>query len=132
MVTCEKADTLSQQVIPPFLFRLVDFMNGLDKWNGSASDLLVEMTDMDTPVNTVTKLLNQYHNSVLAENGITYEYKRTGKSRIIWLTKCDGYDSCDSSIPAEKELSQPSSAVTNASIIRGFGVSHATFFTCKT
>ena len=131
LVDCDKEEILSRPVIPPFLFRLVDCMKGSNKWNGSASDLLGEIADIETPVNTVTKLLNQYHDTILAENHIIYEYKRTAKSRIICLTKRDGYDSCDSSLPAEKELSQLSPAVTTDDIKRGAGVSPATHLVCK-
>lgn len=130
-IACEKPEEIAGREIPDFLFRLVDFISQRGEWNGCASELLAEMADQETPVNTVTKLLNQYHSTILAENGITYEYKRTGKGRSIRLIKGDGCDSCDSNIPTGKEPSLPSPTVTGVAVERGVGVSPTTHLACK-
>ena len=77
---------------------------------------LAIMENADTPYNTITKLINQFHNTVLFGNGITYEYRRDGGKRYISLeykADNDGYDSNDSDVPTEKELSQPSQLSQN-------------------
>ncbi|MFZ5974218.1 MAG: hypothetical protein ACOYU3_02255 [Bacillota bacterium] len=130
-IACQKPEEIAGREIPDFLFRLVDFISQLGEWNGCASELLAEMDDQETPANTVTKLLNQFHSTILAENGITYEYKRTGKGRSIRLIKGDGYDSCDSNIPTGKEPSLPSPTVTRVAVERGVGVSPTTHLACK-
>jgi hypothetical protein len=109
-LSCDTAEEVRRRETPEFIFRVVSFIAGRGEWAGSATDLLTEMDDVATAVNTVTKLLNQY-NGVLAENSIEYQYNRTGKSRLIRL-RSDGYDSCDSSIPTGKQPSQPSPTVT--------------------
>lgn len=113
LVSCEVTETLVQHEVPPFFSRLVDFMTAQSEWSGSASELLVELDDKQTPPNTVTKLLNQFHSTLLAEKGIIYSYNRTGKGRVIHLTS-DSCDGCDSYLPTEKKPSQPSPAVTGA------------------
>jgi hypothetical protein len=110
-ISCETTEDVRKRVTPEFIFRVVSFITGRAEWRGSATDLLNEMNDTTTMVNTVTKLLNQNY-GVLAENGIEYRYNRTGKSRLIRL-RGDGCDSCDSSIPAGKQPSQPSPTVTS-------------------
>jgi hypothetical protein len=97
-LSCDSAEDVRKKETPQFILRVVDFMTNREEWRGSASELLAEMGDETTAVNTVTKLLNQYHSSILAGKGIEYRYHRTGKSRVIRLCPSDGYDSCDSSI----------------------------------
>ena len=104
-------------------------MAGRKEWCGSATELLFEMSNTTTAVNTVTKLLNQYYDT-LAENGVEYRYCRTGKSRLIRL-KGDGYDSCDSYIPTGKQPSQPSPTVTFGGSNGVQGISPATHLACK-
>jgi hypothetical protein len=128
-VSCETAEDVRKREVPEFIFRVVSFMTGRGVWSGNATDLMTEMGDTTTTVNTVTKLLNQYHR-VLAESGIEYRYHRTGKSRLIRL-RSDGYDGCDTEIPVGKQPSQPSPTVTCGDSKRGAGVSPATHLACK-
>lgn len=93
-ISCEGAEEVRKRQTPPFILGIVNFMAYRDEWRGSATELLYEMRDTTTAVNTVTKLLNQYHGSILAEKGIVYQYYRTGKSRMIQL-RSDSCDSCD-------------------------------------
>lgn len=110
-ISCETAEDVRKRETPEFIFRVVSFMSERRQWCGSATELLYEMDDTTTAINTVTKMLNQHH-EILAENGIEYRYYRTGKSRLIRL-KGDSYDSCDSEIPLGKQPSQPSPTVTS-------------------
>lgn len=87
---------LSEETVPPVLFRLVSFMQDRDKWSGTATELLEEMQEADTAPTVITKLLNEYHASVLSENSIRYAYRRTKAGRRIVLTRGDGVDSGDS------------------------------------
>jgi hypothetical protein len=109
-ISCESAEDVRKRETPEFIFRVVSFMAGREEWRGNATDLLADMGDTTTTVNTVTKLLNQHH-GVLAERGIEYRYNRTGKSRLIRL-RGDGCDSCDTEISVGKQPSQPSPTVT--------------------
>ena len=102
-LSCENSDEVKKGETPEFILQTISFMAGRKEWCGSATELLFEMSDTTTAVNTVTKLLNQYHDT-LTENGIEYRYYRTGKSRLIRL-KSDGYDSCDSYFPTGKQPS---------------------------
>lgn len=88
-ISCESAEDVRKKETPKFILRVVDFMTDRSEWRGSASELLAEMNDTTTAVNTVTKLLNQYHSSILAGKGIEYRYRRTGKSRVIRLKSHD-------------------------------------------
>lgn len=89
-LSCESAEDVRERETPAFVLRVVEFMADRNEWRGSASELLSEMGDITTAVNTVTKLLNQYHSTILAGKGIAYRYHRTGKSRLIRLSSHGG------------------------------------------
>ena len=131
VLSIEKAEDVLKRETPEFLFRLVDFMAAHPAWHGSATELLDALGDTQTPANTVTKLLNQYHVTVLADNSIVYSYSRTSSGRVIQLVRNDGSDSYDSSLLAEKKPSQLSPTVMDDNAERGAGVSPATHLACK-
>ncbi len=79
--------------VPPVLFRLVAFMEGRWEWSGTATELLERMGETDTAPTVITKLLNEYHATVLRENNIRYAYHRTKAGRRIVLSRVDGGDS---------------------------------------
>ena len=67
----------------PFFGRLRAFMAGKHYWIGTATDLLTEMNDTNTPPNTVTKLLNKYSFELYCNDGIDVNFRRTNRRRII-------------------------------------------------
>ena len=69
----------------PFFGKLKAFMVGKYYWMGTATDLLVEMKDKNTPPNTVTKLLNKYSLELYCSDGIDVNFRRTNRRRIIEL-----------------------------------------------
>ncbi len=89
----ESAD-LQREQIPPVLFRLVAFLRQYTKWTGTATELLSELGEKETPSNVITKYLGRYANDVLRPAGITYRTRRTGQSRLLCFTH-DGHDSND-------------------------------------
>ena len=70
----------------PFFGKLKAFMVGKHYWMGTATDLLTEMKDTNTPPNTVTKLLNKFSFELYCSSGIDVEFRRTNRRRIIELT----------------------------------------------
>ena len=62
-------------------------MAGKHYWIGTATDLLTEMNDTNTPPNTVTKLLNKFSFELYCNSGIDVVFRRTNRKRIIELTK---------------------------------------------
>ncbi|MDL2236781.1 helicase RepA family protein [Christensenellaceae bacterium OttesenSCG-928-K19] len=121
-VSCERSEEIRRRETPAFLFRVVELLQEHGNWSGSASGLLQALDDVNTPPNTVTKLLNQYHTTFLAESGIHYSFNRTSKARLIKLERVadksmppkigDGCDSCDGYSAIEKKPSLPSPTVT--------------------
>ena len=91
--------------VPPILFRLVAFMEGRREWSGTATELLTQMGETDTAPNVITKLLNEYHATVLRQNNVRYVYRRTKAGRRIVLSRGDGVDSGDglSGMPSKRE-----------------------------
>ena len=85
---------LQREQIPPVLFRLVAFLRQYTKWTGTATELLSELGENETPSNVITKYLGRYANDVLRPAGITYRTRRTGQSRLLCFTH-DGNDSND-------------------------------------
>ena len=70
----------------PFFGKLRAFMVGKHYWMGTATDLLTEMKDTNTPPNTVTKLLNKSSFELYCSSGIDVYFRRTNRRRIIELT----------------------------------------------
>ena len=105
LVRHETQESIRIRETPALVLRVVEFMSERKRWHGSASELIVALGDIDTPTNSVTKLLNQFHGTYLAEHGIGYSFKRTGKARIITLLCGDSYDGRDSALSVGKELS---------------------------
>jgi len=89
-------EQLAAAEIPPVLFQLVRFMQDKEMWSGTATELLTDLEEADTAPTVITKLLNEYHATVLSENGIRYAYRRIKAGRRIVLTRGDGVDSGDS------------------------------------
>lgn len=92
----ERAESaeLQREQIPPVLFRLVAFLRQYTEWTGTATELLSELGERETPSNVITKYLGRYANDVLRPVGITYRTRRTGQSRLLCFTH-DGHDSND-------------------------------------
>ena len=67
----------------PFFGKLRMFMTDKHYWMGTATDLLTEMNDTNTPPNTVTKLLNKYSFELYCCSGIDVNFRRTNRRRII-------------------------------------------------
>ena len=91
--------------MPPILFRLVAFMERRREWSGTATELLTQMGEADTAPNVITKLLNEYHATVLRQNNVRYVYRRTKAGRRIVLLRGDGVDSGDGlfGMPSKRE-----------------------------
>ena len=95
LVERKSQEQLAAAEVPPILFRLVAFMEGRWEWSGTATELLTQMGETDTAPNVITKLLNEYHATVLRQNNVRYVYRRTRAGRRIVLSRGDGVDSGD-------------------------------------
>lgn len=95
VVDCKSGEEIRREQIPEVLFRVVEFMKERVEWMGNATKLLEEMCESDVAPNVITKLLNQYHEEVLEQNGIEFRYRRKGDERQIKLIRRDGNDSND-------------------------------------
>ena len=105
LVERKSQEQLAAAEVPPILFRLVAFMEGRREWSGTATELLTQMGEADTAPNVITKLLNEYHATVLRQNNVRYVYRRTRAGRRIVLSRGDGVDSGDglSGMPSKRE-----------------------------
>jgi len=112
LVECKGQAELEKEIIPDFLFRLVDFMKDKTQWNGSASELLAEMKIFDLKPNIASKYLSQFFYQALQPEGINFKTCRTGKGRTISLFKNDDSVDDDGKILHKKTSSQPSRIVT--------------------
>lgn len=95
LVERKSQEQLAALEVPAVLFRLVAFMEDRPKWAGTATELLAQMGETDTAPTVITKLLNEYHATILRENNIRYSYRRTKTGRRIVLSWGDGGDSGD-------------------------------------
>ncbi len=80
---------IQQEETPSFILALLAFLFQLDtnEWVGTASELLSQMNDEETPQNVVTKYLARFAGSVLIPNGIKYATKKSGNRYIIFKIK---------------------------------------------
>lgn len=102
---CDNAEDIRKRNTPDILLRIVEFMSDKDEWIGCATELLAAMEDSKMPSNTVTKILNQHHDTFLLENRIMYRYERVSGKRLISLSRMTD----DSSVSVSETPSQPSS-----------------------
>ena len=109
MVERKGQEQLARESIPPVLFRLVEFMQDKEKWCGTATELLVAMAETDTPPTVITKWLNEYRTTFLADNHIGYAYRRKKEGRLIALTKQSG----DSDDGGDGDVGIPPVSVTD-------------------
>lgn len=96
LVERKDSDDIHKAEIPGFVFRVADFMKCQTQWTGTASELLTAMAEKDVSPNMVKKYLGQFAGEVLEPEGIRYQTKRTGKSRLIYFTRNDSNDANDS------------------------------------
>ena len=95
-------EEMKNEAIPPFLFRLVDFVKSRQEWTGTATELVEAMGESEVNHISVTRLISHFYYDILVPMGVTYDTKRTGSKRLIMLKfneKNDGNDrndSCDS------------------------------------
>ena len=100
LVSRKDATTLAKEAIPPFLFRLADFVRQQKHWEGSATALLAAMGETEVTANNVVKLIARYWECALDPMGITYTSHRTAAERRISLTVThDDNDSNDGKYP---------------------------------
>lgn len=78
-----KKDELIMTDRHTFLRKVNPFIESRKEWEGTATELLVEIGDSYTPPNTVTKLLNRYDCSHFYGRGISIKFHRTNRKRII-------------------------------------------------
>ena len=71
---------------PPFLRKVIMFMESRREWQGTATELLNEIGDNYTPPNTVTKLLNRYDYDCFYKWDVVIQFHRTNRKRIIRFT----------------------------------------------
>lgn len=102
-------EQLARESIPTVLFRLVEFMQDKEKWCGTATELLAAMEETDTPPTVITKWLNEYRTTFLADNHIGYAYRRKKEGRLIALTKQSG----DSDDGGDGDVGIPPAPVTD-------------------
>ena len=77
---------IQQEETPSFIKALLEFLFQLDtnEWVGTASELLSQMNDKETPPNVVTKYLARFAGNVLMPKGIKYATKKSGNRYIIF------------------------------------------------
>ena len=86
LVERKSQEQLAAAEVPPILFRLVAFMEGRREWSGTATELLSEMGETDTAPNVITKLLNEYHATVLRQNNVRYVYSSSARQGVVCYT----------------------------------------------
>ena len=98
LVERKNSEDIHKAELPPFLFRIENFMKNRTEWVGTATELLADMQETEIAPNVVTKYLGQFSCEVLEPSGIEYRTKRTGKSRLIKFIRNDSGDENDGNI----------------------------------
>jgi hypothetical protein len=87
MLSCDAGVYMPNAAPPEVIFAVCDHVKSVGNFKGSATELLTALGNDETPANTLTKALNTY-TGLLTDNGILYEFHRTGKKKFIELTYC--------------------------------------------
>ena len=95
LVEERNGDDLTDAAIPPFLLKIMAFMQDKARWEGTATELLEAVGETDVKPTSVTHALGEYYYELLQPQGIGYDTRRTGQSRLICLTRSDSDDGCD-------------------------------------
>ncbi len=95
LVERKNIEDIRHEEIPKFILRLVDFISEIKKWQGTATELITQMNEIEVTPNVETKMLARFSAEVLQPQGVEYKTKRTGTSRLIHLKKCDSNDEND-------------------------------------
>lgn len=97
LVSEKTQEQIAQEHTPDVIFKIIDFVKERRSWKGSATELLEELGEKSVAPNVLTKYVNQYHLSLLLDEGIEYKYKRNhSKGRVLSFKISDGCDSRDS------------------------------------
>ena len=88
-------EEMQNEAVPPFLMRIVAFMQDKPCWEGTATELLEAVGETELKPTSVVRCLGEYYYELLQPQGIRFDTKRTGQSRLICLTRCDGDDTND-------------------------------------
>ena len=78
-------------------------------WCVTATELLAAMEETDTPPTVITKWLNEYRTTFLADNRIGYAYRRKKEGRLIALMRQSG----DSDDGGDGDVGIPPVSVTD-------------------
>ncbi len=89
------ADDLRKERIPDFVFKVVDFLFEHRQFQGTVSELLAAVGNIELKPNVASKYLTRFYSEVFAPMGITYEYRKTAAARTISLMLNDGADGND-------------------------------------
>ena len=99
-------EDLADAEIPPFLMKIAAFMQDKTRWEGTATELLEAVGETEVKPTSVTHALGEYYYELLQPQGIGYDTRRTGQSRLICLTRCDSDDGCDANDAYDDECEE--------------------------
>ncbi len=85
LVERKHEDELREEEIPPFLHRLLGFLQEHPDWTGTATQLVEQMDEDEGMKYRVIKILSRFQHDYLEPNGITFSSRRTPKERILQL-----------------------------------------------
>ena len=95
LLEIQTIDQIKKMETPNYIYKIVPFMSTRSEWSGSATELLEELGETTCYSTMVSKMIVKYYYEILRPEGITFDTKRTNKSRLLILKKrgvCDGGD----------------------------------------
>lgn len=78
---------LEMKNVPEIVYNVISFIDNNGKWQGSATELLKALEEKDITPQYLTKILNEYSKTILADNKIGFATSRTSSSRLVILSK---------------------------------------------
>lgn len=93
LISEKTAEQIAREHTPPVIFAIIDLVKERREWKGSATELLEVLGEESVAPNVLTKYVNQYHLSLLLDEGIEYKHKRThADGRLLSFKLCDDGD----------------------------------------
>ena len=117
------SEALRKERIPPFVFKIVDLVAERKEWTGNATELLETLGEKDVSPPSAVKAIVQNYYEVLYPAEITFEQKRTNKSRLLIFTKRNANNVGDGqTVYTDKSVTAVTTVTEKEKYIRGISI----------
>ena len=104
-------EEMGKEAVPEILYRIAEMIKGRGRWEGTMSQLLEEVGEIEMPSNVLSRKIAQFGSSVFDSEHIEIQQKRSSKERrytLIYHPETEDETVTDDSWYMHEESSSPS------------------------